>query len=90
MSNIPQSREVRLQSGITENPIEDFLFKAHTGPTSELSSLITQAEVYVHGQRSCAAEQLGKLLIDRLFLEGYLSRSAIREIIESWHEEEAA
>lgn len=84
--SVPPSREVRLQAGVTEDPLEDMLYRAHTGPTSDLVPIINGAELYVESQRSKAGEILGGLLLTRLTKQGYLTVACIKDTLREWHE----
>ena len=82
---IPMSREVRLQQGITHGILEDTIFRAHTGSSSDLAHLIVAGELIVENERSHAVEAFSDILRSLMTAHGTLSLSELEEGLRLFH-----
>lgn len=85
---IPPSREVRLEDGITHDFSEHVALSIYSGGSSELLEGISAIELTIEAERAGAARRLARLLKDRLLFDGYIVVSSIDDTLESFLESE--
>lgn len=85
---LPPSREVRLQDGVTEGYAEEVALSIYSGSTTELMDGIASIELTIEGKRANAARTIAKLLRDKLLVDGYIVVSDIDNLLEDFLEQE--
>ena len=86
--DVPPSREVRLQDGVTEGFAENVALKIYQGSAGELIEGITAIELTIESKRAGAARELAELLHVKLIKDGYLVASSIDKTLEDFLESE--
>lgn len=64
--SLPLSREVRLAHGVTHGAMEQQIHRAAEGGTREELGAINAMELIIADERRKAAEEIGRILIDRI------------------------
>lgn len=85
---LPASREVRLQDGVTEGFAEHVGLKIYTGSTRQLLEGIVSIELTIEARRANAARTLAMLVRNKLIADGYLVETDIDHILEDFLEAE--
>lgn len=86
---LPPSRELRFEDGITEGFAESVAFRIHQGGTGELMNGIAAIELTIESRRADAARTLAFILGQKLKLEGYIVVSDIDDALENFLENES-
>lgn len=86
--NLPPSREVRFEEGVTEGFAESVAFRIHQGGTGELMDGIAAIELTIQSRRANAARGLATALRVKLAEVGYIVISDIDDTLEQFLEGE--
>lgn len=87
-AELPPSREVRLEDGVTEGFAEHVALSIYSGSTKELIDGICSIELTIEAKRANAARGLALALRNKLLVEGYLVISDIDHALEDFLEAE--
>lgn len=86
--DIPPSREIRLQDGVTEGFAEHVALSIYSGSTKELLDGITAIELTIEARRANAARGVALAVRNKLMADGYLVQLDIENILEDFLENE--
>lgn len=88
MGRVPESREVRLEGGVSQGFAEDVALRIYQGSAGEMLNGIIAIELTIESKRANAARSLATLLRIKLAEEGYIVTSDIDDALESFLESE--
>lgn len=88
MSELPPSREVRLEDGVTHGFSEAVAMTIYSGGTQDLLKGMAAIELTIESQRANAARELARRVMARLTVDGYIVVSDIEQVLEAFLEDE--